>query len=142
MKSQAEMPQKELTIVERVVVLRKIREQPPNISHRQLAEITGVPRTTLAQILQDLIGPNGAYPDVTRLSGIYCTENNALPTSVTFLIWLSVFTSSGNCCKSGDFVVVLTCDSSLRHKKANTNYENIKESFLRAAAYHKASQSE
>ena len=41
MKSQAEMPQKELTIAERVVVLRKIREQPPNISHRQLAEITG-----------------------------------------------------------------------------------------------------
>ena len=53
-KSQAEMPQKELTIAERAVVLRKIREQPPNISHRQLAEITGVPRTTLAQILQDL----------------------------------------------------------------------------------------
>ena len=52
-KSQAEMPQRELAIAERVVVLRKIREQPPNISHRQLAEITGVPRTTLAQILQD-----------------------------------------------------------------------------------------
>ena len=52
-KSQAEMPQKDLTIAERVVVLRKIREQPPNISHRQLAEITGVPRTTLVQILQD-----------------------------------------------------------------------------------------
>ena len=79
MKSQAEMPQKELTIAERVVVLRKIREQPPNISHRQLAEITGVPRTTLAQICKTsdnrvsrLIGPNGAYPDVARLSGIYC----------------------------------------------------------------------
>ena len=52
-KSQAEMPKKELTIAERVVVLRKIREQSPNISHRQLAEITGVPRTTLAQMLQD-----------------------------------------------------------------------------------------
>ena len=36
--------QKELTITERVVVLRKIREQPPNTSHRQLAEITGVPK--------------------------------------------------------------------------------------------------
>ena len=47
------MPQEELAIAERVVVLRKIREQPPNISHCQLAEITGVPRTTLAQILQD-----------------------------------------------------------------------------------------
>ena len=44
---------KDLTIAERIVVLRKIREQPPNISHRQLAEITGVPRTTLARILQD-----------------------------------------------------------------------------------------
>ena len=47
------MPRKDLTIAERIVVLRKIKEQPPNISHRQLAEITGVPRTTLAQILQD-----------------------------------------------------------------------------------------
>ena len=44
---------KRITITETVVVLRKIREQPPNISHRQLAEITGVPRTTLVQILQD-----------------------------------------------------------------------------------------
>ena len=52
-KSQAEMPRKDLTIAERIVVLRKVREQPPNISHRKLAEITGVPRTTLARILQD-----------------------------------------------------------------------------------------
>ena len=79
MKSQAEMPQKELTIAERVVVLRKIRERPPNISHRQLAEITGVPRTTWHRYCKTsdnrvsrLIGPNGAYPAVTRLSGIYC----------------------------------------------------------------------
>ena len=69
MKSQAEMPQKELTIAERVVVLRKIRERPPNISHRQLAEITGVPRTTWHRYCKTsvnrvsrLIGPNGAYP--------------------------------------------------------------------------------
>ena len=79
MKSQAELPQKELTIAERVVVLRKIRKQPPNISHRQLAEITGVTRTpwhryckTSDNRVSRLIGPNGAYPDVTRLSGIYC----------------------------------------------------------------------
>ena len=36
MKSQTEMPQKELTIAERVVVLKKIREQPPNISHKRV----------------------------------------------------------------------------------------------------------
>ena len=52
-KSLAGMPQKELTIAERVVVLAKIRKQPPNISHRLIAEITGVPKTTLVQILQD-----------------------------------------------------------------------------------------
>ena len=74
-KSKAEMPQKELTITERVVVLRKIREQPPNISHCQLAEITGVPRTTSDNRVSRLIRPNGAYPDVTQLSGIYCTSN-------------------------------------------------------------------
>ena len=44
MKSSAEMPRKDLTIAEKIVVLRKIREQPPNTSHRQLAEITGVPK--------------------------------------------------------------------------------------------------
>ena len=44
MKSSAEMPQKDLTVAEKIFVLRKIREQPPNTSHRQLAEITGVPK--------------------------------------------------------------------------------------------------
>ena len=44
------MPQNDLTIAEKIIVLR---EQPPTTSHRQLAEITGVPRTTLAWILQD-----------------------------------------------------------------------------------------
>ena len=44
MKSSAEMLQKDLTIAEKIFVLRKIREQPPNTSYRQLAEITGVPK--------------------------------------------------------------------------------------------------
>ena len=38
------MPRKDLTIAEKIVVLRKISEQSPNSSHLQLAEITGVPR--------------------------------------------------------------------------------------------------
>jgi len=50
-----EMPRKDLTIAEKIVLLRRIKEQPPNSSHRQLAEITGVPRTTLARILQDCL---------------------------------------------------------------------------------------
>ena len=44
MKSSAEMPQTDLTIAEKIFALRKIREQPPNTSYRQLAEITGVPK--------------------------------------------------------------------------------------------------
>ena len=47
------MPRKDLTIAEKIVLLRRIKKQPPNTSHRQLAEITGVPRTTPARILQD-----------------------------------------------------------------------------------------
>ena len=43
-KSSAEMPQKDLTIAEKIFVLRKIREQPPNSSRRHLAEIIGVPK--------------------------------------------------------------------------------------------------
>ena len=38
------MPPKDLTIAEKIVVLRKIKEQSPNSSHRQFAEITDVPR--------------------------------------------------------------------------------------------------
>ena len=38
------MPRKDLIIAEKIFVLRKIREQPPNTSYRQLAEITGVPK--------------------------------------------------------------------------------------------------
>ena len=44
MKSSAEMPQKDLTIAENIFVLGKIREQPPNTSHCQLAEIIGAPK--------------------------------------------------------------------------------------------------
>ena len=44
MKSSAEMLQKNLTIAKKIFVLRKIREQPPNTSYSQLAEITGVPK--------------------------------------------------------------------------------------------------
>ena len=44
MKSSAEMPQKDLAVAEKIFALRKIREQPPNTSHHQLAEITGVPK--------------------------------------------------------------------------------------------------
>ena len=38
------MPQKDLTIAEKIVVLRKIKEQSPNTSYRLLNKITGVPR--------------------------------------------------------------------------------------------------
>ena len=44
---------KGLIIAEKIFVLRKIREQPPNTSHRQLAEITGVPKDNPGMILQD-----------------------------------------------------------------------------------------
>ena len=78
-KSQAEMPQKELTIAERVVVLRKIREQPPNISHRLVYQGQSWHRywKTSDNRVSRLIGPNDAYPDVIRLSGIYCTTKTA-----------------------------------------------------------------
>ena len=46
------MPRKDLKIAEKIVS-RKIREQPPNTSHSQLAQITGEPWTTLVRILQD-----------------------------------------------------------------------------------------
>ena len=39
-----EMQRKDLTIAEKIVVLRKIRKQSPNTNYRLLAETTEVPR--------------------------------------------------------------------------------------------------
>ena len=47
------MPRQNLTFAEKIVILRRIKELPPNTSHGQLAETTGVQRTTLAWLWQD-----------------------------------------------------------------------------------------
>ena len=52
-KTEARNATKRLTIAEKIVLLRRIKKQSPNTSHRQLAEIIGIPRTTLKRILQD-----------------------------------------------------------------------------------------
>ena len=50
------MPQKDLTIAEKIAVLRKIREQPPLENNNRVNR---------------LIGPNSACPAVIRLNGFY-----------------------------------------------------------------------
>jgi DNA-binding IclR family transcriptional regulator len=44
------MPRRDLTLADKTALLEQIKNQPPNTSHRQLADITGVPKSTNHQI--------------------------------------------------------------------------------------------
>ena len=46
------MPRKDLSISEKIAILELIKKQPANTSQRRLAEITGVPKSTVARIVQ------------------------------------------------------------------------------------------
>jgi hypothetical protein len=37
------MPRRDVTLTDKIALLEKIKSQPPNPSHRQLKEITGMP---------------------------------------------------------------------------------------------------
>jgi DNA-binding IclR family transcriptional regulator len=46
------MPRRDLTFADKIALLEEIKNQPPNTSHRQLAEIIGVPKSTTAHVIQ------------------------------------------------------------------------------------------
>lgn len=46
------MPRNDFTLSSKIILLNKIKSQPFNLSHRKLAEITGVPKSTIARLLQ------------------------------------------------------------------------------------------
>jgi hypothetical protein len=46
------MPRSDVTPLTKLSYLKKIRNQPSNTNHRQMAEITGVPKSTTARVTQ------------------------------------------------------------------------------------------
>ncbi|KII64710.1 hypothetical protein RF11_05500 [Thelohanellus kitauei] len=46
------MPRNELTLSSKISFLDKIQSQPLNTSYHQLAEITGVPKSTMSRVLR------------------------------------------------------------------------------------------
>jgi hypothetical protein len=46
------MPRRDLTLADKTALPEKIKNQPPNTSHRELAKITGVPKSTIACVIQ------------------------------------------------------------------------------------------
>jgi hypothetical protein len=40
------------TLADRIALLEKIKNQPPNTSYHELAEISGVPKSTIACVIQ------------------------------------------------------------------------------------------
>jgi hypothetical protein len=57
------MSRRNLTLTDKIAVLEQIKNQPRNTSHHHLAEITGVPKSTIARIIQQQINceMNGHY---------------------------------------------------------------------------------
>jgi hypothetical protein len=47
-----EMPRRDLTLADKTALLEQIKNQPPDTSHRQLVEIIGVPKSTVAHVIQ------------------------------------------------------------------------------------------
>ncbi|RXG69880.1 Tigger transposable element-derived protein 3 [Armadillidium vulgare] len=46
------MARKDLSLAEKIALIEEIQNQPANTSHRQLAQITGVPKSTIGRVLQ------------------------------------------------------------------------------------------
>lgn len=46
------MARKDLSLAEKIALIEEIENQPANTSHRQLAQITGVPKSTIGRVLQ------------------------------------------------------------------------------------------
>ena len=46
------MPRNDLSLTSKIALLDKIKSQPPNTGYRRLAEITGVPKSTISRLLQ------------------------------------------------------------------------------------------
>jgi DNA-binding IclR family transcriptional regulator len=46
------MPRRDLTLADKIALLEQVKNQPPNTGHRQLVEITGVPKSTIARVIQ------------------------------------------------------------------------------------------
>ena len=46
------MPRNDMTLSSKIALLDKIKSQPFNTSHRRLAEITGVPKSTISRLLR------------------------------------------------------------------------------------------
>ena len=52
------MPRKDLTIAEKIVFLRRIKEQPPNTSHRQSKNPKNLDRAHLINIFINTVNKN------------------------------------------------------------------------------------
>jgi hypothetical protein len=46
------MSRRDVTLAVKIALHERIKNQPPNTSHHQLVEITGVPKSTVAHIIQ------------------------------------------------------------------------------------------
>jgi hypothetical protein len=65
------MPRRVLTLADKTALLEQIKIQPPNTTHGQLAEITGVPKSTVASICSSKRN--------CEMNGHYAKDNRKFP---------------------------------------------------------------
>jgi DNA mismatch repair ATPase MutS len=47
-----ELPRRDVTFADEIVLLEKVKNQSPDTSYGQLAEVTGVPKSKIARFIQ------------------------------------------------------------------------------------------
>jgi hypothetical protein len=65
------MPRRDVTLTDKIALLKKIKNQPPNPSHHQLKEITGAPNLQLQVLYRSKRN--------CEMNRHYVTDNRQLP---------------------------------------------------------------
>jgi hypothetical protein len=64
------MPRRDLTLAAKIALLEKIKNQRPNTNHRQLANISAVPKSTIVLVVQQQEKLRGEWTLSKRQHGI------------------------------------------------------------------------
>jgi hypothetical protein len=57
------MPRRDVTLTDKTALLGRIKNQPPNTSHRQLAEITGVLKPINCELIGHHVTDKREFPE-------------------------------------------------------------------------------
>jgi hypothetical protein len=91
------MPYKDLSLAEQTALLHQIKGNSPNTSHRRLAEITGVPKSTIARLIyqQDKLREEWTHNGKQGISQKRKHEGKDPDVEDALHQWFSIITGQG-----------------------------------------------